>query len=90
MRSQPIRMLFRRATRPDPERQATPARASVQSGARHEGIAGIYSNVSNLESPTYRIYRIMSGSNPTLSANAKFSPSNRNHTQSINAYEFCT
>jgi hypothetical protein len=42
--------------------------AGVQQRARCHGIAGIHSNVGNVESVTYRIYRVRLGSNPTLSA----------------------
>jgi hypothetical protein len=40
----------------------------VQSGARRHGIAGIHGVGGNVESATYRIYRMVWGSNPTLSA----------------------
>ena len=39
----------------------------VQSGARRYGIGGIYGNGGNVESATYRIQRVVVGSNPTLS-----------------------
>ena len=39
----------------------------VQPGARRHGIAGVYGNVGTLKSATYRIQRVLSGSNPTLS-----------------------
>lgn len=42
-------------------------RARVQSGARDHGIGGIHDNGGNLESATYRIYRVVWSSNPTLS-----------------------
>ena len=41
----------------------------MQSGARSHGIHGIYGNGGNVESATYRNQRVLSGSNPTLSAN---------------------
>ena len=44
----------------------------VQSGARSRGIHGIYGNGGNVESATYRNHRVLSGSNPTLSANMSF------------------
>jgi hypothetical protein len=47
-------------------------RPRVQSGARRDGIAGIYGIPGNVESATYRIYRVVAGSNPTLSANNSF------------------
>jgi hypothetical protein len=40
----------------------------VQSGARRDGIAGIYGNPGIVESVTYRIYKIDQSPNPTLSA----------------------
>jgi len=40
----------------------------VQSGARRDGIAGIYGNPGNVESATYRIQRRRQSPNPTLSA----------------------
>ena len=46
--------------------------AAEQSGARRHGIAGIYGICGILESVTYKIQRVLSGSNPTLSA-PKFS-----------------
>src|SRR6267142_6215321 len=36
------------------------------------GVRGIHGNSGILESVTYRIYRVLSGSNPTLSANLSF------------------
>jgi hypothetical protein len=48
----------------------------VQSGARRHGIVGIYGNGGNVESATYRIQRVMWGSNPTLSDS---------HTSSVTA-----
>ena len=44
----------------------------VQSGARSHGIHGVYGNGGNVESATYRNQRVLSGSNPTLSANMSF------------------
>ena len=44
----------------------------MQSGARRGGIAGVYGNVGIVESVTYRIYRLLLGSNPTLSAISKY------------------
>jgi hypothetical protein len=41
----------------------------VQSGARRDGIAGIYGNPGIVESATYRIQRAGQSPNPTLSAN---------------------
>lgn len=40
----------------------------VQSGARRHGRHGIYGNRGNVVSVSYRFYRVLSGSNPTLSA----------------------
>jgi hypothetical protein len=40
----------------------------VQQRARRHGIAGIYGIVGMVESVTYKIQRVLSGSNPTLSA----------------------
>ena len=45
-------------------------RPCVQQRARRQGNPGIHGNPGNLESVTYRIYEILSGSNPTLSANS--------------------
>jgi hypothetical protein len=42
--------------------------ARVQSGARRDGIAGIYGNPGSVESATYRIQRMGKSPNPTLSA----------------------
>jgi hypothetical protein len=39
----------------------------VQPGARRRSIAGTYGNGGTLESVTYRIQRVLVGSNPTLS-----------------------
>jgi hypothetical protein len=39
--------------------------------ARRHSNPGIDGNAGNVESATYRIYRILSGSNPTLSANLR-------------------
>lgn len=44
----------------------------MQSRARRHGIRGIYSNAGIVESVIYRIYRVLPGSNPTLSANMSF------------------
>jgi hypothetical protein len=46
-------------------------RPLVQCGARRHGKAGIYGDPGNLESVTYRIYKALPGSNPTLSATFK-------------------
>jgi hypothetical protein len=46
-------------------------RLLVQSGARRRSIAGTYGNGGTLKSVTYRISRVLSGSNPTLSANLR-------------------
>ena len=40
--------------------------AGVQQPARRHGIAGIHSNVGNVESVSYRIYRVRSGSNHAM------------------------
>jgi hypothetical protein len=43
----------------------------VQQRARRHGNAGIDGNRGKVKSATYRIYEILSGSNPTLSANSR-------------------
>jgi hypothetical protein len=53
----------------DPHQRDRTASRAVQSGARRDGIAGVYGNAGIVESVTYRIYRRLESPNPTLSAN---------------------
>jgi hypothetical protein len=50
------------------ERMHGEPRPCVQQRARRHGNAGIHGNVGSVESVTYRIYRVLSSSIPTLSA----------------------